>query len=74
VVCTAAGASTKVDNYTHHLLGDIKSHPRRRGWHGPMKGEGVKMLVREVIIASWKRIGKPSKKEEVTNQYEKNRL
>ena len=39
-----------------------------------MKGEGVKMLVREVIIASWKRIGKPSKKEEVTNQYEKNRL
>ena len=32
------------------------------------------MLVREVIIASWKRIGKPSKKEEVTNQYEKNRL
>lgn len=31
VVCTAAGASTKVDNYTHHLLGDIKSHPPSEG-------------------------------------------
>ena len=68
-----AGTS-QIDNYTQHLLGDIKSHPRQRGWHGPMKSEGVKILIHEAIIASWMRIGKPYKKEERTNQYEKNRF
>ena len=39
-----------------------------------MKSEGVKILIHEAIIASWMRIGKPYKKEERTNQYEKNRF
>ena len=39
-----------------------------------MKSEGVKILIHEAIIASWMRIGTPYKKEERTNQYEKNRF